>query len=73
VLFIWVPTLACSGFIKNEFIRKSIWVSIPFVMGMILVGVVDELRIYGELIPVLYPAFLLILKEVFTKELIGSA
>jgi hypothetical protein len=73
VLFVWLPTLACSSLIKNEFTRKSIWVSIPFVIGMILVGVVDELRIYGELIPVLYPGFLLILKEVFTKEFTKSA
>jgi hypothetical protein len=72
ILFVWLPTLVFSGLIKNEFIRKSIWVSIPFVIGMIFVGVVDELRIYGELIPVLFPAFLLILKEVFTKEFTGS-
>jgi hypothetical protein len=72
VLSLWLPTLVCSGLIKDEFIRRSIWVSIPFLIGMIIVGFVSEVRIYGELIPVLFPAFFLILKEVFAKELIGS-
>jgi hypothetical protein len=72
VLFVWLPTLVCSGLIKNEFIRRSIWVSIPFVIGMIFAGNVNELRIYGELIPVLFPALLLILKDIFTKELTES-
>jgi hypothetical protein len=72
VLFIWLPTLICSSLIKNEFIRRSIWVSIPFFIGMIFVGNVNEVRIYGELIPVLFPALLLILKDIFTKELTES-
>ena len=44
ILFVWVPTLAFSGLIKDEFVKKSIWVSIPFFIGMILIGAINEIQ-----------------------------
>ena len=35
------------------FLRRSLWVVVPYFAGMSVVGNLDELRSYGELIPVL--------------------
>lgn len=37
---------------QPAFLKRSLWVLAPFVAGMSVVGNLDELRIYGELIPV---------------------
>lgn len=38
---------------QPRFLKRSLWVVLPFVGGMSIVGNLDELRIYGELIPIL--------------------
>ncbi len=66
--YIWIPVLCYFPLIQNGFIKRSLLVIIPFFMAVIWGGVIHELRIYGELIPIIIPAFLLILCELFKKD-----
>ena len=68
VLFIGLPTIF-SSLIKDTFFRRSVWIFIPFFAGMMIVSVIYELRIYGELIPIYLTAFLIILREIFSRIL----
>lgn len=61
--FIWIPTIFYFGLIKDIFVKRSLLVIFPFCACMIYVGNIGEMRIYGEIIPVVLSAFLLILKE----------
>jgi hypothetical protein len=61
--FIWIPVVFYHRAISDVFVRRSILVTFPFMFGMLWVGNLPELRIYGELIPVFLSAFLLILRE----------
>ncbi len=64
--FVWVPVAVAPGLIGDAFVRRSLWVIAPFFAIMSVAGVITELRIYGELIPVLLPAFWLIVRSLFT-------
>jgi hypothetical protein len=61
--FIWIPVLFYYRLIKIEFVKRSLLVIFPFFIGMLFVANIDELRIFGELIPVFLIAFLIILKS----------
>ncbi len=61
--FIWIIDFYYYHKIKIEFIRRSMLVIFPFFIGMMFVGNVYEIRIFGELIPVFLMAFLVILME----------
>ncbi|MCH2173116.1 hypothetical protein MK489_20240 [Myxococcota bacterium] len=49
---IWLP-IPWTWRFQPDFLRRVMWVGLPFLGGMALVGNLDELRIYGELAPVL--------------------
>lgn len=57
--FLPVVTLALWRFVEDRDARRLALVALPFVGGMFLVGWVEEVRIYGELLPVLLPASVL--------------
>jgi hypothetical protein len=65
--FIWIPVLFYFRFIPDFFVKRSLLVLIPFMGGLFVVGNMDELRIYGEMIPVMLIAFLLLGREVFIR------
>ena len=65
---IWIPVLFYFRLIRVEFVKRSLLVALPFFFGMMWVGRMCELRIFGELIPVVLTAFLLILRELFKRE-----
>jgi hypothetical protein len=63
--YLWIPTLIFFGCIGNDFLRRSLLVVFPFLFGNFLIGQFVELRGFGELIPVLMPAFaVLFLKSI---------
>lgn len=75
---LWIPVsagmtwlLAFLGFhrIKDEFVRHSLLIVIPWLIVMFFVGRIVELRIYGELIPVVLPAALLVIQSIFISDL----
>lgn len=61
--FIWIAVIFYLKLITDKFIKRSLLVVVPFLFGMFIVGAITELRIYGELTPVILSAFLLIIKN----------
>ena len=62
---LWLPLVLWRHLVQNDFVKRTLLLLPPFFGIMLVVGVIDELRIYGELIPIVLSAFLLILKELF--------
>lgn len=70
--FLWIPTLYYYRSIRDDFLKRSFLVVFPFVLSMFCVGQVFELRIFGELIPVVLAAFFHILYNFLKKEMFIS-
>jgi Gpi18-like mannosyltransferase len=64
---LWIPALLLYRYIPDRFVRRASFIVVPFFIGMAIVGNVYELRIYGELIPVVVPAVLVIIKELVLR------
>ena len=71
--FVWIAVVFYFRFIKDHFVKRSLLVVFPFFCGMMIVGNLPELRIYGELIPVILSAFLLILNNLFQLDISQSS
>lgn len=52
--FMWVPYLFALRVVGNPFFKAAAWVFPPFVLVMLLVGNIDEFRIFSELIPLVF-------------------
>jgi hypothetical protein len=61
--FLWLPTLLSCRLIRDDFVRRSLIICLPFFVGMLLVGNIVETRVFGELIPIVFSGFLLIARE----------
>ena len=48
----WIILLFTFKYLKSSFLKNSLWLCIPFMGGMMIVGVILEIRIFGELIPI---------------------
>jgi hypothetical protein len=66
--FILIPTLAFLRHLRDGFARKSLLVLIPFLGWALLFQDMYELRVYGELIPVVLAAFIVILRGIILNE-----
>ena len=66
--YLWVPVVLSLRMIRDSFVKRSLLVIVPFYVGMFYVGSMTELRNYGELIPIVLLAFLLILREWLERE-----
>lgn len=55
--FAWIPVLFNYHRIDQMTVRRLLWLAIPFCAGMLLVGILREIRIFGELTPVVWLAF----------------
>lgn len=66
--FLWIPTFFYFRLIEARFVKRSLLVIFPFFLVMMLAGNIIELRAYGELIPVVLVAFLLIIKELLKRK-----
>lgn len=67
--FVWVAVVFYFKLITDEFVKRSLAVVVPFFMGMFIAGNITELRIYGEMLPVVLSAFLLIANNLLQAEL----
>ncbi len=66
--YIWIPVVIFYRRIENPFVRRALWVTVPF-LGAVLYGCnIHEVRDYGELIPVYLPALLLIIKNLLNSN-----
>jgi len=66
--YLWIPIIILNHLIKDRFVRRSLLVLIPFFVGMFFVGALHELRVWGEMIPVVLAAFILVVKELLTRN-----
>jgi hypothetical protein len=66
--FIWIPVLLFYRRIRDDFARRSLLVAIPFLVAVFVGAKFTELRDFGELIPVVLTAFLLIIRELMASE-----
>ncbi|MBF0557617.1 MAG: hypothetical protein HQL08_02435 [Nitrospirae bacterium] len=67
--FVWIGVIYYFKLVNDEFVRRTLIVLFPFLIGMFIVGNVMELRIYGELIPVILSALLLIIYNLHRAEM----
>ena len=58
--YLWIPVILYYSRIQDPFVRRACWVAPLFFAVMFVSGNLPELRIYGEMILVILPAFLLI-------------
>jgi hypothetical protein len=61
---LWIVVLLMARHISDGFVRRALWVCVPFGLGMSCVGLLAEVRIFGDLIPLFTLAFLLVLREI---------
>lgn len=70
--YIWILTIVFYGYIKDKFVKNSLTVAIPFVVGMFIIGNIAELRIYGDLIPIILTGVLLAVDNFYNEKIIKS-
>ncbi len=58
--YLWIPVLLYYPLVENRFVSRACLAAPLFLAVMFVSGNLPELRIYGEMIPVILPAFLLI-------------
>jgi hypothetical protein len=58
--FVVLPTIYFHRSIESDFVKKSLLVAIPYLLGMSLVGVLAEIRIFVELFPIVISAYAMI-------------
>lgn len=63
---LWILTIFGYKY-APEFLRRSLFVLVPFLIGMFLVGNLYEMRIYGELIPIVITIGLYPISRLFEK------
>jgi hypothetical protein len=66
--FLWLPTFLLWRKIRVDFVRRSLLVAVPFLLGNLFVGQYTEIRGFGELIPVVVSAFVLELQVLFGRR-----
>ena len=54
---LWLTALIWHARISDRFLRRTLWVVPMFMAGMFVVGFVVEMRVYGEMLPIVLAAF----------------
>ena len=71
--FAWILVLIGYRHLPDQFVQRSLWIIPPFFGVMLMVGKIDELRIYADLMPIVLAAALLSLRHFFQQELSQSS
>lgn len=66
--FVWVLPVVYYKLIPSLFLRRTIWVLIPFFLSMAYVANLYEQRIYGEMIPIVLAPAVVVLVELIKRE-----
>ena len=66
--YLWVPILFYYPRIKNDFVRLSLWLVPPVYGILFVIGVVYELRIYVECIPIVLAANVVLIHQAFIQR-----
>jgi hypothetical protein len=65
---LWMPVLFLRGRIANPFVRRAVLVIVPYFVGGFYVGDITELRIWGELTPIVAIGFVALVHSLATDS-----
>lgn len=65
--FLWIPVLIWGKYISELFIKSALLAFIPFFLAMLIIGNLNEIRIFGEWLPLVLAANFIILRQLFLK------
>ncbi len=65
----WVPVIVFFPLVRDRFVRRVLLVAPVFLFGMVLKANVPEIRIYGEMLPVVLPAFIVLCCELVRSDM----
>jgi hypothetical protein len=68
---LWIAVVIWHQRIGDERLRRTLWTVPVFVAGMFVAGFVIELRIYGEVLPIVLAAFWVVLLDL-VQESVGQ-
>jgi hypothetical protein len=66
---LWLPVLLWHRRIRDVSLRRTLWTVPVFLAAMLVVGFVIEMRIYGELLPIVTAAFWVVFLDVAKERL----
>lgn len=66
--FTWIPVLLWGHTIPDRFIRRALWAVPLFLLGMGIVGMMAEMRVYSEFLTLILAAFWLIVEARFWQS-----
>ena len=65
---IWVPVVLWPRFVSDPFVHRALLIVPLMMFGLGFVGVVHELRIYSEAVPLLLPALALVVQGLYQSR-----
>lgn len=65
--FLWIPVIIWRKFITEDFVKRALWSLVFFFAVMLVIGNLNEARIFGEWIPLILAANLIIIRELSFK------
>jgi hypothetical protein len=65
---LWLAVVIWHRRIRDERLRRTLWTVPVFIAAMFVVGFVIELRIYGELLPIVLAAFWVVLLDLIDES-----
>jgi len=66
--FLWIPLVLWRGRIGEPFIRLALWTLPIYALAMLVIGNLNEIRIFGEFIPLVWTANLLLFRALFDNS-----
>lgn len=66
--FTWALTIFYFRLIRDDFVKKTVFIAIPFFIVTMLMANIYEMRVFGELIPVFLMPCILIFKELLSGQ-----
>jgi hypothetical protein len=63
--FLWALILVWGKLIEDQFIKRALLALIPFCLVMLIIGNLNEIRILGEWLPLMFTANLIIVRQLF--------
>lgn len=70
---LWIAVLVWRSRIHDPYLKRTLWVVPVFIGGMLFAGFVIELRIYGEVLPIVVAAFWVVLLDLIRDSMRHSA
>jgi hypothetical protein len=49
--YLWIPLIALWNFISDRWLKSALWTVLLFHLAMLIPGEINEMRIYGEMLP----------------------